>query len=133
MTHILDSTMIYIHPPLSIIGYVLVFLSFVFILFERKRVKRVLSAKTCLYAAWLFNLIGLISGMLWAQLAWGSYWSWDPKEILTLLLFICIGFSAIFYERRKKVSFLLLLLTIVFIVVNVVITIGNFGLHSYNF
>jgi ABC-type transport system involved in cytochrome c biogenesis permease subunit len=132
MTHILDSTMIYIHPPLSIIGYAFVFLSFALILVERKRPKQDLSVKRCLYAAWFFNLMGLISGMLWAQLAWDSYWSWDPKETLTLLLFICIGISAIFYERQKKASFVLLLLAILCIVVNIIITVGNFGLHSYN-
>jgi ABC-type transport system involved in cytochrome c biogenesis permease subunit len=24
--------------------------------------------------------LGLISGAVWAKLAWGHYWSWDPKE-----------------------------------------------------
>jgi len=132
MTHLLDSTMIYIHPPLSIIGYAFVFLSFALVLAERKYSKQVLSAQKCMYAAWLFNLLGLISGMLWAQLAWGSYWSWDPKETLTLFLFVCIGFSTVFYERQKKASFVLLLLSIVCIVLNIGITIGDFGLHSYN-
>jgi cytochrome c biogenesis factor len=132
MTHILDSTMIYIHPPLSMIGYAFIFLSFALVLVGRRGSKHVLSAKRCLYVAWFFNLLGLTSGMLWAQLAWGSYWSWDPKETLTLFLFICTGFSAVFYERQKKVSFILLLLAIVWIAVNIFITIGDFGLHSYN-
>jgi cytochrome c biogenesis factor len=132
MAHLLDSTMIYIHPPLAIIGYILVFLSIVLILVEHRQKKFFVSAKNCMYAAWLFNLLGLISGMLWAQLAWGSYWSWDPKETLTLLLFICMSVSVLFYDRQKKVSFILLLLTMVFIMANIVITIGSFGLHSYN-
>ena len=42
-----------------------------------------------------------------------------------------MGISAIFYERQKT-SFILLLLAIVCIVVNIIITVGNFGLHSYN-
>ena len=24
--------------------------------------------------------IGIIAGAVWANEAWGSYWSWDPKE-----------------------------------------------------
>ena len=27
-----------------------------------------------------FLTLGMLSGCLWAKQAWGSYWSWDPKE-----------------------------------------------------
>ncbi|RUS65810.1 Cytochrome c biogenesis protein CcsA [Saezia sanguinis] len=27
-----------------------------------------------------FLMLGVISGALWAKMAWGHYWSWDPKE-----------------------------------------------------
>jgi ABC-type transport system involved in cytochrome c biogenesis permease subunit len=33
----------------------------------------------------LFTLGGLIFGMVWAQKAWGTYWSWDPKEVWSLI------------------------------------------------
>ncbi|MCD6193232.1 MAG: c-type cytochrome biogenesis protein CcsB [Candidatus Aminicenantes bacterium] len=33
----------------------------------------------------LFTLGGLIFGMIWAYRAWGSYWSWDPKEVWSLI------------------------------------------------
>jgi cytochrome c-type biogenesis protein CcsB len=33
----------------------------------------------------LFTLGGLIFGMIWAYMAWGSYWSWDPKEVWSLI------------------------------------------------
>lgn len=33
----------------------------------------------------LFTLGGLIFGMVWAFRAWGSYWSWDPKEVWSLI------------------------------------------------
>jgi cytochrome c-type biogenesis protein CcsB len=33
----------------------------------------------------IFTLGGLIFGMIWAYQAWGSYWSWDPKETWTLI------------------------------------------------
>ncbi len=25
--------------------------------------------------------VGIISGAVWANEAWGSYWSWDPKKL----------------------------------------------------
>ena len=34
--------------------------------------------------------MGIIAGAVWANEAWGSYWSWDPKEtwaLITLLVF----------------------------------------------
>ena len=31
-----------------------------------------------------FLTIGIISGAVWANEAWGSYWSWDPKETWAL-------------------------------------------------
>jgi len=33
----------------------------------------------------LFTLGGLVFGMIWAYYAWGSYWSWDPKEVWSLI------------------------------------------------
>jgi cytochrome c-type biogenesis protein CcsB len=29
--------------------------------------------------------IGIITGAIWAEAAWGSYWSWDPKETWSLI------------------------------------------------
>ena len=33
----------------------------------------------------VFTLGGLIFGMVWAYKAWGTYWSWDPKEVWSLI------------------------------------------------
>ena len=32
--------------------------------------------------------IGIISGAVWANEAWGTYWSWDPKETWALITWI---------------------------------------------
>lgn len=29
--------------------------------------------------------IGIVTGAIWAEAAWGSYWSWDPKETWSLI------------------------------------------------
>jgi cytochrome c-type biogenesis protein CcsB len=36
----------------------------------------------------LFTLGGLVFGMIWAYRAWGSYWSWDPKEVWSLITWL---------------------------------------------
>ena len=33
----------------------------------------------------LFLTIGIITGSVWANSAWGKYWSWDPKETWSLI------------------------------------------------
>lgn len=32
-----------------------------------------------------FLAVGIVSGAVWANYAWGSYWSWDPKETWSLI------------------------------------------------
>jgi cytochrome c-type biogenesis protein CcsB len=32
--------------------------------------------------------LGIVTGSVWAQYAWGSYWSWDPKETWSLITWI---------------------------------------------
>lgn len=33
----------------------------------------------------LFLTLGIITGSVWANSAWGTYWSWDPKETWSLI------------------------------------------------
>ena len=44
----------------------------------------------------IFGAIMLISGPLWARVAWGTYWAWEPRLTLTLLLwFTYLGYFLI--------------------------------------
>ena len=40
---------------------------------------------TCITAGLLLLAVAIIMGSLWAKAAWGSYWSWDPKETWSLI------------------------------------------------
>ena len=41
----------------------------------------------------VFTTIVLVTGPLWAKLAWGAWWVWEPRLALTLLLwFIYLGY-----------------------------------------
>lgn len=41
----------------------------------------------------VFGTIMLTSGPLWGRIAWGTYWTWEPRLTLTLLLyFIFLGY-----------------------------------------
>ena len=44
--------------------------------------------------------IGILSGAVWANQAWGSYWSWDPKETWALITWVV--FAIYFHFRFNK-------------------------------
>jgi cytochrome c-type biogenesis protein CcsB len=44
--------------------------------------------------------IGIIAGGVWANEAWGSYWSWDPKETWALITWLF--FAAYLHSRITK-------------------------------
>jgi len=44
--------------------------------------------------------VGIISGGVWANEAWGSYWSWDPKETWALITWLV--FAAYLHARITK-------------------------------
>jgi cytochrome c-type biogenesis protein CcsB len=47
----------------------------------------------------IFLTIGILSGAVWANEAWGSYWNWDPKETWA---FITWTIFAIYLHTRKN-------------------------------
>lgn len=84
-----------------------------------------------------FLTIGIIAGAVWANEAWGSYWSWDPKETWALITWLV--FAAYMHARLtkgwvgKKAA---ALGSLGFIVVWICYLGVNFlgqGLHSYGF
>jgi cytochrome c-type biogenesis protein CcsB len=82
-----------------------------------------------------FLTIGIIAGAVWANEAWGSYWSWDPKEtwaLITWLIFAAYLHARIIkgWEGKKPA----ILASIGFFVVWICYLGVNFlgqGLHSY--
>jgi cytochrome c-type biogenesis protein CcsB len=79
--------------------------------------------------------IGIITGAVWANYAWGSYWSWDPKETWSLITWLIY---ATFLHARltrgwrgKKTAILSIIgfcgVIFTFLGVNYLLS----GLHSY--
>ena len=79
--------------------------------------------------------LGIITGAAWANYAWGSYWSWDPKETWSLITWLI--YAAFLHARFARgwrgkktailsiVGFAAVLFT--YLGVNLLIV----GLHSY--
>lgn len=56
-------------------------------LLERNKIFSLL----CLYPAILFLGTGIFIGAVWANVSWGRYWAWDPKEVWALITFMIYG------------------------------------------
>jgi ABC-type transport system involved in cytochrome c biogenesis permease subunit len=126
----LNSYMLYIHPPLSIIGYVFIFLFAIFLFRYGTIEKKVI--RNLGVAAWVFTFLGLVTGMIWAQIAWGNYWSWDPKETLTLALFAFVSSAEVaYFEKSPKLSKPLILVACVLTIITATSSLMIAGLHSY--
>jgi cytochrome c-type biogenesis protein CcsB len=84
---------------------------------------------------WPLLTAGIITGAVWANSAWGTYWSWDPKETWSLITwFVYAIYLHARYVRGWKgpqmavisaVGFLAVIFT--YLGVNLVLS----GLHSY--
>jgi cytochrome c-type biogenesis protein CcsB len=82
-----------------------------------------------------FLSLGILSGAVWANETWGSYWNWDPKEIwslITWLIFAAYLHQRLIVKKKGKGSAFLarggfMRIWISFLGVNVL----RKGLHSY--
>jgi len=89
----------------------------------------------CLGLGFVLLTAGLISGAVWANEAWGSYWSWDPKEtwaLVTWFTYATYLHSRLVAEKPKDESakigaFGFIVVWICYVGVNLFGT----GLHSY--
>lgn len=48
----------------------------------------------------LFLSVGIITGAVWANSAWGTYWSWDPKETWSLITWLV--YAALIHARMMR-------------------------------
>nr|YP_009442559.1 cytochrome c biogenesis protein [Codonopsis minima]ATO90239.1 cytochrome c biogenesis protein [Codonopsis minima] len=83
----------------------------------------------------LFLTIGIISGAVWANEAWGSYWSWDPKETWAFITWIIF---AIYLHTRTNKNFRgansAIVATLGFLIIWICyfgVNLLGLGLHSY--
>jgi cytochrome c-type biogenesis protein CcsB len=89
----------------------------------------------CLTFGFPLLTVAIISGAIWAETAWGTYWSWDPKETWSLITWFV--YAALLHGRLttgwrgKKAAILAIIgffvMLFTFLGVNLLMP----GLHSY--
>ena len=83
----------------------------------------------------VFTAGALVFGAIWAETAWGSWWSWDPKEtwaLITWLIYTAYLHTRLVKKMRGRTSALLAIIgflatVFTFFGVNYLLS----GLHSY--
>ncbi len=58
----------------------------------------------CIKSGFSFLTIGLIIGFVYAKIAWGKFWSWDPKELWSLISWLMYAFILHCFTPFSKVS-----------------------------
>lgn len=79
--------------------------------------------------------VGLVSGAVWANEAWGSWWSWDPKETWALICWLV--YAAYLHTRLirgwqgRKPALVAVAGLVVIAVCYIGVNLLGIGLHSY--
>ena len=103
---------------------------------EKRKAQQALLGRLLLYPATMLLAGGIFIGAVWANLSWGRYWGWDPKEVWALVtLLVCsVGFHS--HSLRfisKPVAFhvfcIVAFMAVLFTFFGVNYLLG--GLHSY--
>ena len=101
--------------------------------------ERVTYRLTCLGFPML--TLGLILGAVWGKIAWGDYWSWDPKEMWSLASwFVYLGyfhFRYMFPTRYREITAMWAIAGAAVIVLTLLSTVvpqlaGAGGMHTYS-
>lgn len=59
-------------------------------------------SEALMYPALFFLGSGIIAGSIWANVSWGCYWNWDPKETWALITFLIASLGV----HRTRLPFL---------------------------
>lgn len=82
---------------MAIVGFFFTFL-FAYLCLQERRSRKI---ELCGFAAWSLAFLGLLTSMMLTQVAWGGFWSWQPRETMTLLTFLMSSAKLVAYHEDK--------------------------------
>lgn len=98
MMPVLQSPLLSLHVSIIMMAYALLSLTFICgltgIIIRKQAEQLVLLSQVFLYPALTTLGIGIFLGAIWANISWGTYWSWDPKEVWALITFMIYAIPA---------------------------------------
>lgn len=113
---VLSSPLLSIHVSIIMLAYTLLafvalnsLISIISVLIVRKKdtskvfqqlERNKIYSEICLYPSLFFLGGGIFIGAVWANISWGRYWGWDPKEVWALITFLL--YSLILHQKNIK-------------------------------
>ena len=95
---VLNSPLLSLHVSIIMMAYALLALTFISsltaLLMRRQADQLQLLSLLMLYPALTCLGMGIFIGAIWANVSWGTYWSWDPKETWALITFMVYAVPA---------------------------------------
>jgi len=144
---VLSSPLLSLHVTVIMIAYALLFfvmlngISAVIVRFTQPSNTQYLErlrdiSMIMLYPAVALLAAGIFIGAVWANISWGNYWSWDPKEVwalITLLVYAAPLHNSVWKSFQKPMFFhiygILAFLSVLITYFGVNFLLG--GMHSY--
>jgi cytochrome c-type biogenesis protein CcsB len=83
---------------------------------------------------WPLFTLGMITGSIWANSAWGTYWSWDPKEtwsLITWVIYLALLHLRTIGWRGRKMAYLSIIGFVFVLVSFFVVSRVNIGRHTF--
>ena len=135
---VLSSPLLTLHVTVIMISYALFFfvmLNGVVGLFmpQNREIMRI--SKLMLYPAVALLGTGIVIGAVWANISWGNYWSWDPKEVWALSTLL-VYLYPLMHDGREKgtkafhIYCILAFFSVIITYFGVNLILG--GIHAYN-
>ena len=143
ITHImpvLNSPLLSIHVSVIMLAYALLSLTFacgVTALVMKKRAEYLQKLSMLFLHPSITALgIGIFTGAIWANISWGTYWSWDPKEVWALitLMVYAVAVHQQSFSWLKKPTYYHLYMVFAFLTLLMTYFGVNYflgGMHSY--
>ena len=141
LTPVLQSPLLSLHVSVIMLSYALlafVMLNSLLALFSNReqQLRLMHFSRTLLRPAVCCLAIGIFLGAVWANISWGRYWGWDPKEVwalITLLVYAAPlhahSLPLFRHARAFHIYCLLAFISVLFTYFGVNFLLG--GLHAY--
>jgi len=139
----LQSPWLKFHVSVAMIGYSVFAVSFALALMYLLKVPVSISHHKsldeliygCNALGFSFLTFVLITGAIWAEEAWGTWWGWDPKETASLITWLVYGFylhlrhTSLWSNKRGAIITCLGFFAVIFTLMGISLLVP--GLHSY--
>ena len=103
---VLSSPLLSIHVSLMMLSYTILAVIMINgicgLIAKEASAKMARMSEALMYPALFFLGSGIIAGSVWANVSWGCYWNWDPKETWALITFLIASLGV----HRTRLQFL---------------------------